>query len=771
MSDLPQRLSAAMGDRYRMAQVVGTGGMAVVFRAHDLKHDRPVAVKVLKPELASILGSARFLREIQIASRLQHPHILALHDSGEAAGLLYYVMPYVAGESLRQRLGRDPALPIAEALRIACEVADGLSYAHGCGVVHRDIKPGNILLSSGHVLICDFGIATAVALAVGDTLTEPGLALGTPAYMSPEQISGQTGVDGRSDIYSLGCVLFEMLAGEPPFRGPAPAVLAQHSSARPPPLRVLRSAVPPPVEEAIARAMAKVPADRFATADEFAGFLDFASVARQSAGVARRASGETPTAIAVLPFVNMSADADNEYLSDGLSEELIHALAHVEGLRVVARTSAFAFKGRREDVRAIGERLRVDVLLDGSVRVVGDRIRVSAQLVNPRDGYELWSAQYDRQAGDALAIEDEIARTIADVLKIRLAPQAECQTTLPSSRDPLAHELYLRGRYQWNKRSEEGIKRSIRYFEQAITRAPREAASHAALADSYLMLGIYGSAAASEVMPQAKASAERALALDGRCAEAHTALGCVQALYDWDWRGAEEHFRSAIEARPGYPTAHQWYAMHLLVPLARFSEARDALRQARELDPLSPAILTSLAVLSFLERNYDRAIRELDEVLELDLSFAAAHYFLGQSHLWRSAPEQACTALTQAVSLTGGSAETVAALAYAQAISGRPAEARAALEELMQRSGQSYVSPARIAQVHLGLGERAQALEWLQTALDQRAVDLAWIGVHPMFEELRGDRRFVDAISRLGLSDPPPGPHPPLSPRTLPISV
>jgi serine/threonine-protein kinase len=753
--ELLERVSSALAGRYRISHSVGAGGMGVVFRAEDLKHDRPVAIKILKPELASPQLAARFLREIQIASRLQHPGILALYDSGEAHGLLYYVMPFVAGESLRARLSREGVLPVPEALRLAREVAEGLGYAHEHGVVHRDIKPENILLSSGHALICDFGIARALTLAAADTPTEPGLAIGTPAYMSPEQFGAETPLDARSDIYSLGCVLFEMLAGIPPFRGRTGlSIMAQHSTAKPPSLRGLRSDVPAAIEDAITRTLAKLPNERFATAAELTAALALSPAASPHAG-SRRGG----TAVAVLPLANLSGDPASEYLSDGISEELMHALGEIEGLRVVGRTSAYAFKAKREDVRDIGERLRADFVVDGSVRVEGGRIRISAQLVNAADGYQLWSARYERPAGDAFAIEDDIAHTIAAVLKTRLSPGGEEATTAPASaaqppapRNPAAREAYLKGRYHWNKRTDEGIARSIVWFEQAVARARNDATFHAALADAHLTLAIYGCAPAHSAMPKAKAAAELALALDATSAEAHTALGSIQALYEWDWRPAEEHFSRAVELRPGYPTAHQWRAMHLLAPLGRFDEARRCLEDARELDPLSPAILTSLAVLSFFQRDWDCALRELRDVLDLEPGFAAAHYFLGQTLLWRPGGGSAADELALAVSLSGRSAETLAGLAYAQAVSGDAGKARAVLDELSRRAASSYVSPARVAQIHLGLGDRAQALEWLDRALDQRCPELVWSGVHPMFEQLRGEPPFLGLLERTGLS-------------------
>jgi serine/threonine-protein kinase len=752
VTDLLERVSSALAGRYRVLHTIGTGGMAVVFQAEDLKHERPVAIKILKPELASPSFSSRFLREIRIASRLQHPAILALYDSGEIEGLLFYVMPLVSGESLRARLRRDGMLSLPEAVRLAREVADALGYAHERGVVHRDIKPENILLSSGHALVCDFGIARALSLATGDTPTEPGLAIGTPAYMSPEQFATGTEVDARSDIYSLGCVLFEVLTGVAPFRGPTGlSFMVQHSTGQPPALRSLRSDIPAAIEDAVARALAKLPGERFATAAELAAALDLSAGAPGAAG--SRRSG---IAVAVLPFANLSGDPGSEYLSDGISEELMQALARIEGLRVVGRTSAFALKGRREDARDLGQRLRADVVVDGSVRIERGRVRISAQLVDTADGFQLWSAGYERPAGDTFAIEDEIAVAIADALRSYVSGGEAFPLPLPPAaaqprRDPVAHEAYLKGRYHWNKRTEEGIARSIAWFEQAVARAPDDSVCLAALADAHLTHAIYGWAPARSTMPKARAAADRALALDPRSARAHTALGSVRALFDWAWPSAEEHFRRALQLEPDYATSHQWHAMHLLTPLARFDEARLALEHARELEPLSPAILTSLAVLSFFQREWDLMLGGLHEVLEMEPGFAAARYFLGQTHLWRGETDAAERELGEAVTLAGRSAETVAALAYSRAVSGRRDEALVLLDELSSPRPGRYVSPARIGQVHLGLGDRAAALEWLERAVDEQCTEAAWLGVHPMFDELRAEARFLALLERTGL--------------------
>ncbi len=451
MADPLARLQAALAERYTIERELGRGGMATVYLARDLKHGRLVAIKVLRPEIAAALGPERFLREIEVAARLTHPHILPLHDSGAAQGSLYYVMPYIEGESLRDRLEREGQLPLEDALRITREVASALGYAHDHDVVHRDIKPENILLSGGEAVVADFGIARAITVAAGGKLTATGIAIGTPGYMSPEQAMGSERVDGRSDLYALACVLYEMLAGEPPFTGPsAESVARQHVAAPAPHVSVMRPAIPPAIEEAIVRALAKTPADRFATAAEFVEAL--AAPAQRMRDPGRRTSrlavgaglaatlvaaatglfilsrphrtpalaGGTGQSIAVLPFVNVSGAPQEEYLSDGISEELINALSKLPQLQVVARPSSFAFKGKNEDVRQIGHALQVATVLGGSVRRAANHLRVTAQLTDARNGYNLWSETYDREMGDVFAVEDEISHAIMRALQVHL---------------------------------------------------------------------------------------------------------------------------------------------------------------------------------------------------------------------------------------------------------------------------------------------------------------------------------------------------------------
>ena len=455
--------SGALADRYTVERALGQGGMATVYLAEERKHSRKVAIKVLRPELTQSVDAARFTREIGIVARLSHPHIVPLIDSGQSEGVLYYVSAYVPGGSLRERLERDGRLPLGEALRITREIGAALDYAHRNDFVHRDVKPENILFADGLAVLTDFGIATACCDTRGEPLTASGLSLGTPAYMSPEQASGEPNIGTRSDIYSLACVLFEMLAGRPPFRAhSARATMVQHLTIAPPPLSQFTPAVPAQVDAAIARALAKDPGERFATVTEFVDALG------SSGSTQERVSVSATRAIAVLPFVNASPDPANEYLSDGITDELINALARVSGLRVASRTSVFALKGKAQDVRAIGALLGVSVVLEGTVRKSDNQLRITAQLTSASDGRLLWSQRYDRKLDDVFVIQDEIAQTIVSTLRGTYFADLVEPRRKRSTENVAAYGLYLRGRFEWNKRTREGVARGIEYFEQAI---------------------------------------------------------------------------------------------------------------------------------------------------------------------------------------------------------------------------------------------------------------------------------------------------------------
>ena len=754
MPELQDHLTANLQDRYAIQREIGHGGMAVVYLARDLKHDREVALKVLYPHVAATLGADRFLREIRVAARLHHPHLLPLYDSGEADGSLYYVVPYIETGSVRDRLRRESPLPLTAALQIAREVADGLDYAHRQNVVHRDIKPENILLDESHAVIADFGVARAISEAADTQLTEAGLLVGTPSYMSPEQAMGEP-VDGRSDIYGLGCVLFELLTGAPPFTGHAPlAILAQRLSGSAPRLGDRGVSVPQQLEETLARALARQPGDRFQTAAEFALLLS------AGAGEITPALG-TPTAmrrapqpagLAVLPFVNLSSDPENEYFSDGMTEELINALTKVTGLRVTARTSAFAFKGKDIDVREIGQRLNVASVLEGSVRRAGNHLRITAQLVNAADGYYVWSETYDRGIADVFAVQDELSRAITASLKVRLT-EANAQLEPPTENFD-AYTLYLKGLYALNRRSVEGYREAIEFFSAALVKDPTYALPHAGNAYAYALLGFdwYGGLSSREAMPLAKASALRALELDENLAEAHAALAVIRMLFEWDWAGAEASFRRAIELNPGYAPAHHWFSLFLSTR-NRHSESLREIIKARELDPLSLIINQNVGRAYHIARRYDEAIEEFQRTVGIEPRFFTGHVMLAQSLCQLSRYEEAMTALRSAQAVAGPRPVILAQLAYVYSRTGQLDVARQTLQELTDLAGREHVPLYYLALAHCAVGEESAALDLMETAYDQRSSVLPWLSIDVAWGSLRHHPRFVRLLERLDLPD------------------
>ena len=588
MSDLRALLEPGFAGAYTIERELGRGGMATVFLARDLKHHRPVALKALYPHLSYVLGPERFRREIELLAALTHPHIVPLHDSGGTAGLLWYTMPYVDGESLRDRLRRDGRLPLEDVVRITTEVADALYYAHGRGIIHRDLKPENILLSAGHAFVADFGIARALTQAGDDRLTGTGLALGTPAYMSPEQAAGEQAVDARSDIFSLGCVVYEMLAGEPPFTGPSPqAVLAQRLTGPAPPLRSRRADVPQPVEAAVARALAPDPLARYPTAAAFASGL--AAPASQPATTASATlpavtGASAARSIGVLPFSDMSAERDQEYLADGIAEEIINALTRAGTLRVAARTSSFAFKGRQEDVGQIGHKLKVTTILEGSVRKAGNRLRVTAQLVNVADGYQLWSERYDRELADVFAVEDEIAGSVVSALSAVMGEAGGRGRALerPRTENVQAYEYYLRGRQLFHQFRKKQIQQARRMFERAIELDPRFALAYAGAADCSSILYMYFEATEAN-LKQADATSRRALELGPDMAESHAARGLALTLRG-SFETAQREFESAIALDPRLYETWYFYA-RVCFQKGQLAEAARMFEQAATLRP------------------------------------------------------------------------------------------------------------------------------------------------------------------------------------------
>ena len=558
--DLLDQLKTDLPNRYQVEREIGRGGMATVFLAHDLKHDRAVALKVLHPDLAATLGPERFLREIKVAARLNHPHIVPLHDSGQAGNLLYYVMPFVEGESLRARMTRAGTLPVEEAVEIARDVAAALDYAHRQQVVHRDIKPENVMMHEGEAMVTDFGIAKAVREAGTENITQTGVAIGTPAYMSPEQASGEREPDGRSDIYSLGCMVYEMLTGQAPFTGPtAQAIITKRFLEPPPSARAHRGTVPEDLDRALKKAMARQPEERFETAALLAHALAPHSGATPPETLP---TTEVPAAvgksIAVLPFVNMSADPDNEYFTDGIAEEIINALSKVQALRVASRTSSFAFKGKNEDISGIGRHLKVSTVLEGSVRKAGNMLRVTAQLVDVTNGYQLWSERFDRKLEDVFAIQDEIAASIVRALRVVLNEQEKKAIGKVATADVEAYDYYLRGRQFFHQFRRTSIQHARRMFERAIATDPKYVPAYAGAADCCSFLYMYWDASKAN-LEGADSYSQQALALDAGRAEAHASRGLALSLRQ-NYEEAEREFATAIALNPNQFEAHYFFA-------------------------------------------------------------------------------------------------------------------------------------------------------------------------------------------------------------------
>ena len=754
MPELQEQLAAILHDRYAIQREIGHGGMAVVYLARDLKHDREVALKVLYPHLAAALGAERFLREIRVAARLHHPHLLPLYDSGEADGSLYYVVPYMESGSLRDRLRRESPLPLAEALQLIREVADGLDYAHRRNVVHRDIKPENILLDGGHAVIADFGVARAISEAADAQLTETGLLVGTPSYMSPEQALGEA-VDGRSDIYGLGCVLFELLTGAPPFTGHTPlAILAKRLNDAAPLLGDRGASVSEQLEETLGRALAREPENRFQTAAEFGRLLSVGpaevTTAPGTPSGARRACRSA--GLAVLPFVNLSSDPENEYFSDGMTEELINALTKVAGLRVTARTSAFAFKGKDIDVQEIAQKLNVASVLEGSVRRAGNRLRITAQLINAADGYYVWSETFDRGIADVFAVQDELARSITASLKVRLT-QADTQLQ-PATENLDAYTSYLKGLYALNRRTVQGWRESIELFNAALVKDPDYALPHAGIAHAYAMLGFdwYGALSSQEAMPLAKASAMRALELNGNLAEAHTAMAIIRMLFDWDWLGAEDSFQRAIEINPGHAPAHHWFSLFLSTR-ARHTESLREARKAHELDPLSIVINQTLGRAYHYASRYEEAVEQLRRTLELDPRFFTAHVMLAQTLSKLCRFEEALTVLRTAEELAGPVPVILADTACVLARLGDQEEPRRILQKLTELARRQFVPPNCLWNAHFAVGEEEAALDILEAAYEQRSTLLPFIGADINLGSLHQHSRYVRLLERLDVPD------------------
>jgi TolB-like protein/Tfp pilus assembly protein PilF/tRNA A-37 threonylcarbamoyl transferase component Bud32 len=790
-------LKAALADRYRIERAVGQGGMATVWLAEDLRHHRKVAIKLLQPGIAQALAAERFLREIQIAAGLTHPHILPLLDSGEAAGFLYYVMPYIAGESLRQRLAREGTLPVPESARLLREIADALAKAHREGIVHRDIKPENVLLADGHALVADFGVAKGLSAAGSEgTLTTVGTTVGTPAYMAPEQAAGDPEVDQRADLYALGVVGYEMLAGRPPFTGTTPQqILAAQITMQPEPLGKHRS-LPAPLADLVMRLLAKSPGDRPQTAEQLLPVLDaattpsgtavahsapmerarargparkvaagllaavavaaavYAGARHRSPGAAGAPVAGAARSVAVLPFTNLSRDTANEYFSDGISEEILNAVGQLPGVLVPARSSAFAFKGQSLPVREVARRLQVAHVLEGSVQREGNRVRITAQLVDASTGFQRWSGKYDRDATDIFAVEDEISRAIATALQVQLAGGGAAGASAGETTNPEAHDLYLLGLHYMNQRStDRELATAADYFARAVARDPAYARAYAGRASALLLLPEYAAAFDTTLLPAGRAAVEKALALDSTLAPAHLALGYLLKSYEWNWRAAEREYRIAIALEPNLATAHQWLA-ELLIDQRRLPEARSEVDTALTLDPAAP-------LQRLVEGQYDETAGLLDaaaaayrRAAELNPAFLPAYIEGGQLAAQMGRYDDARDQFRRAAALLGDTT-----LAFVRLLDGaqRPADRTAAIRNAEQQLASGRMPIVVVARFFAMLDERDRAIGLLQRAVAQHAPFTTYLCRWVEFRRLEGDPRYRAILKQVGLPLPEAG--------------
>ena len=771
-----ERLTKALESSYVIERELGGGGMSRVFLAEERALERRVVIKVLPSEFTAELSADRFRREIRVVAQLQHPLIVPVLQSGEAADLLYYTMPFVDGESVRSLVARQGPLPIPSVIRILRDVLDALVVAHARGIIHRDIKPDNILITGQHALVTDFGVAKAISQsAAGSGSTTTGLAVGTPAYMAPEQVAADPGVDHRADIYAVGVLAYELLTGRPPFVGATlQAVLAAHVTQLPEAVTRHRPSVPPRLADLVMRCLEKQPADRPQSAEEVLKELELVEVgatAERALPAARRRTalviagtvalvvagaalirktGDDINSIAVLPFANVGGDSTDEYFSDGMTDELTSAIGNIPTLRVASRTSAFTFKNRRAvDLQQVGRQLKVALVLGGSVQRVGGRIRVRAQLTKVSDNFAVWSNSYEGDAADVFHLQDTVARSIANALRLRVGANQSMLADRPTT-SLEAYDLYLKGRYAWNQRTGRSLLQAANYFEDAISRDPKFARAHAGIAEVNVLLPFYATVVPLDAWKKAKAAAGRALDTDSTLVEARTALAYGLFLYERDFPGAEREFRRALADDPRNATAHQWHA-DMLGGQGRIVDRLEELRRAQELDPLSRIFGHEIAQTLFVMGRLDEAIAVCEQTLALDPTFPPVRRTLGLLYVAKGRRSEGLTALKRSLELSGRRPIDIGHLARIYALGGQRDSAMLLLRELQHRRGSEYIPSFAMAIAQHGLGNTDEVFVLLNQGLDAREPSLAENWFDPAFASLHSDPRWLDFLRRLGV--------------------
>ena len=751
---------------YFVVAGLGSGGMGDVYVAQDTRLDRRVALKLPRPDVsASADRLALFRREARAAAALNHPNIVHLYSVEEAEGLIFMTMELVQGRSLRDLLSDGAPLTLPRTLTFASQIAEGLACAHAAGVLHRDLKPANVMITEDdRVKILDFGVAKffrpvsmwgAEEATTGRASSSSGRPVGTVGYMSPEQALGKT-LDARTDLFALGVVLFEMATGRAPFEGETLAAVFDHLlNRRPPSPLTLNPALPASLATLIDRALEKDPERRYRSASDFLEDLrgidpSNPSSARPATAGRILAEGRRPASIVVLPFVDMSPGRDQEYFCHGITEEIISTLTRVPGLHVISRTSAFAFQGKDLDITEIGRRLKVGTALEGSVRKAGDRVRITAQLVNAEDGYQLWSKRFDRELSDVFAIQDEIAASIVNEFRMGLAGQPAVKR---AALDVVAHDAYLKGMYALNKWTDHSMRRAIADFREAIAEDPGFAPAYAALAEGHIWLysGL-GILPATDTVPQARSAVEKALELDPTLADAHKVRALIAMNHDWDRQGAEEALTRALQLGPGSAAGHLWNAWRLALLERRHDEALTELDEAERLDPLDLQVKTQIGYVHHFHHDVDRAIEQFEKVLTLEPSFAFAHYALGDACTEKGQYDRAFAEFNRAIELGGRSVNHIGVLGYAYGRSGNLHRAKEHLQELTARAAHDYVSAMWLALVHLGLSDLEGLFHCLDRAFEERDGSLILITAAVEFDPVREDPRFKSLLRRMGLA-------------------